>query len=166
LGKYDLKDLTAFKGIGEAKAISIIAAMELGRRRREEDKIERPLLNSSRKVYDYMYQRVGDLPYEEFWALLLNRAGRLIEAIMVSRGGTASTVVDKKIILKAAIQNLASAIILCHNHPSGAAQPSAEDMRLTRGISEAARMIDINVLDHIIVCDNNYYSFADDGKMP
>lgn len=166
LGKYELKDLTTFKGIGEAKAISIIAAMELGRRRREEDTPQSPILNTSKKVYDYMQQRLSDLPHEEFWALFLNRAGRLIDSIMVSRGGTASTTVDSKIILKAAIQHLASAIILCHNHPSGMAQPSREDEAVTRRVSQAARLVDINVLDHIIICDRNYYSFADNNSMP
>lgn len=163
LGKYSLSDLITYKGIGEAKAITILAAMELGRRRREEDVPERPVLNSSRKSYDYMKQRLADLPHEEFWAILLNRAGRVIEAVMVSKGGTASTAVETKIIMKAAIQSLASAIVLCHNHPSGNCRPSREDELVTKRVSEAARLMDINVVDHIIVCDNNYYSFADNG---
>lgn len=165
LGKCDLKELMAYKGIGEAKAITIIAAMELGRRRREENVPERPLLNTSQKVYDYMRQRLVDLPHEEFWAVLLNRAGRVIETVMVSKGGTAATTVDVKIILKAAIQSLASAIILCHNHPSGTSRPSREDELSTQRVKEAAKLMNISVVDHIIVCDNNYYSFADQGKM-
>lgn len=165
LGKYELKDLIAYKGIGEAKAITILAAMELGRRRREEDVVERPLLNASNKAYEYMKQRISDLPHEEFWAILLNRAGRVIDTVMVSKGGTASTTVETKIILKAAIQSLASAIILCHNHPSGTCRPSHEDENVTRNVKEAARLMDISVVDHIIVCDNNYYSFADNGML-
>ncbi|MBQ8565344.1 MAG: DNA repair protein RadC [Bacteroidaceae bacterium] len=165
LGKCDLKELMTYKGIGEAKAITIIAAMELGRRRREEGVPERPLLNSSQKVYDYMRQRLVDLPHEEFWAILLNRAGRVIETVMVSKGGTAATTVDVKIILRAAIQSLASAIVLCHNHPSGTCKPSREDELSTQRVKEAAKLMNISVVDHIIVCDNSYYSFADNGNI-
>lgn len=165
LGKCDLKELMTYKGIGEAKAITIIAAMELGRRRREEGVLERPLLNSSQKVYDYMRQRLVDLPHEEFWAILLNRAGRVIETVMVSKGGTAATTVDVKIILRAAIQSLASAIVLCHNHPSGTCKPSREDELSTQRVKEAAKLMNISVVDHIIVCDNSYYSFADNGNI-
>ncbi len=165
LGKYDLKELMSYKGIGEAKAITIMAAMELGRRRREDEMPERPVLNTSQKVYDYMRQRLVDLPHEEFWAILLNRAGRVIDTVMVSKGGTAATTVDVKIILKAAIQSLASAIVLCHNHPSGACKPSREDEQSTHRVKEAAQLMSISVVDHIIVCENNYYSFADNGKL-
>lgn len=165
LGKYDLKELMSYKGIGEAKAITIMAAMELGRRRRVDEMPERPVLNTSQKVYDYMRQRLVDLPHEEFWAILLNRAGRVIDTVMVSKGGTAATTVDVKIILKAAIQSLASAIVLCHNHPSGACKPSREDEQSTHRVKEAAQLMSISVVDHIIVCENNYYSFADNGKM-
>lgn len=165
LGKCNLKELMAYKGIGEAKAVTIMAAMELGRRRREEELPERPLLNSSRKSYEYMRQRLVDLPHEEFWAVLLNRAGRVVETVMVSKGGVAATTADVKIILKAAIQNLASAIILCHNHPSGTCRPGREDEHVTQRIREAASLMDISVVDHIIVCDNQYYSFADNGKI-
>lgn len=165
LGKYDLKELMSYKGIGEAKAITIMAAMELGRRRREDEMPERPVLNTSQKVYDYMRQRLVDLPHEEFWAILLNRAGRVIDTVMVSKGGTAATTVDVKIILKAAIQSLASAIVLCHNHPSGACRPSREDEQSTHRVKEAAQLMSISVVDHIIVCENNYYSFADNGKL-
>lgn len=165
LGKYDLKELMSYKGIGEAKAITIMAAMELGRRRREDEMPERPVLNTSQKVYDYMRQRLVDLPHEEFWAILINRAGRVIDTVMVSKGGTAATTVDVKIILKAAIQSLASAIVLCHNHPSGACKPSREDEQSTHRVKEAAQLMSISVVDHIIVCENNYYSFADNGKL-
>ena len=165
LGKYDLKQLTAYKGIGEAKAITIMAAMELGRRRREEDTPERPLLNSSKATYDYMRPRLADLPHEEFWAILLNRSARVIDTVMVSKGGTASTAVDVKIIMRAAIQNLASAIILCHNHPSGNNHPSREDEALTRQIADAAKLMGVAVLDHVIVCDGRYYSFSDNAKL-
>ncbi len=166
LGKYGIKELTTpFKGIGEAKAITIIAAMELGRRRREEEVPERPNIGSSREAYNYMKQKLADLPHEEFWALLLNRSGKLIEPVLVSRGGTSTTIVDTKIILKAALQNLASAIILCHNHPSGNNRPSNDDIAVTRKIKEAAKLIDIQVVDHIIIGENTYYSFADNGMI-
>ena len=165
LGKYDLKQLMTYKGIGEAKAITIMAAMELGRRRREEELPDRPQLNTSQAAYDYMAQRLVDLPHEEFWAILLNRAGRVIDTVMVSKGGTASTAVDVKIIMREAVQNLASAIILCHNHPSGNNQPSRDDELLTRQISDAAKLMNVVVLDHIIVCDRSYYSFSDEGKL-
>lgn len=165
LGKCDLKELMTYKGIGEAKAITIMAAMELGRRRRDEDAPELPVLNTSAKAYEYMRQRLVDLPHEEFWAVLLNRAGRVIETVMVSKGGTAATTVDVKIILKAAIQSLASAIVLCHNHPSGTCKPSREDELSTQRVKDAAKLMNIAVVDHIIVCDNNYYSFADNGKL-
>lgn len=165
LGKYDLKQLMTYKGIGEAKAITIMAAMELGRRRREEELPDRPQLNTSQAAYDYMAQRLVDLPHEEFWAILLNRAGRVIDTVMVSKGGTASTAVDVKIIMREAVQNLASAIILCHNHPSGNNQPSRDDEQLTRQISDAAKLMNVVVLDHIIVCDRSYYSFSDEGKL-
>ncbi|MBR6756878.1 MAG: DNA repair protein RadC [Bacteroidaceae bacterium] len=165
LGKYDLKALTAYKGIGEAKAITILAAMELGRRRREEDIPERPVLNTSAKVYDYMKQRLADLPHEEFWTILLNRAGRVIDSIKISQGGTASATVESKLILRAAIQSLASAIILCHNHPSGTCKPSREDMSITRRIKDAAQLVEVSVVDHVIICDKKYYSFADNGDI-
>ncbi len=165
LGKYDLKALIAYKGIGEAKAITILAAMELGRRRREEDIPERPVLNTSAKVYDYMKQRLADLPHEEFWTILLNRAGRVIDSIKISQGGTASTTVESKLILRAAIQSLASAIILCHNHPSGTCKPSREDMSITRRIKDAAQLVEVSVVDHVIICDKKYYSFADNGDI-
>ncbi len=162
LGKYGIKELTGpFKGIGEAKAITIIAAMELGRRRREEGSDERPVIQSSKDAYLYMKQRLIDLPHEEFWTVFLNRAGRVIDTTMVSRGGTAATVVDSKIIMKAALQNLASSIILCHNHPSESCKPSANDKAVTQRIKEAARLFDIQVVDHIIVCGNRYFSFMD-----
>ncbi|MBR3951083.1 MAG: DNA repair protein RadC [Bacteroidaceae bacterium] len=165
LGKYDLKQLMTYKGIGEAKAITIMAAMELGRRRREEELPDHPQLNTSQAAYDYMAQRLVDLPHEEFWAILLNRAGRVIDTVMVSKGGTASTAVDVRIIMREAVQNLASAIILCHNHPSGNNQPSRDDELLTRQISDAAKLMNVVVLDHIIVCDRSYYSFSDEGKL-
>ena len=166
LGKYGIKELTEpFKGIGEAKAIAIIAAMELGRRRREEDTPDLPLIHSSRDAYEYMKQRLADLPHEEFWALFLNRSGRVVDTFIVSRGGTSATTVDVKLVMKAALQNLASAMVLCHNHPSGSNHPSREDENVTQKIKDAAGFFDIRVVDHIIVCDKQYYSFADNGRL-
>ena len=112
-----------------------------------------------------MKQRLADLPHEEFWTILLNRAGRVIDSIKISQGGTASATVESKLILRAAIQSLASAIILCHNHPSGTCKPSREDMSITRRIKDAAQLVEVSVVDHVIICDKKYYSFADNGDI-
>ena len=166
LGKYELSDLTLpFKGIGEAKAITILAALEISRRRKEEISEERVKISSSNDAYLYMYERLIDLPHEEFWILLLNRAHEIIDRICISRGGTTATIVDVKLILKPALMQLATAIILCHNHPSNTARPSPEDDKLTQKIKNAAELLDIKVLDHIIVCEDQFFSYSDSGKL-
>ncbi|HVA99365.1 MAG TPA: DNA repair protein RadC [Bacteroidia bacterium] len=164
LGKLSVKDLMKFNGIGEAKALSIVATLEIGRRRRSTEMKERDKITSSKDVHDF-FNHLGDLPNEEFWILLLNRSNKIIGKKNISKGGIAGTVVDSKIIFKHAIDQLAESIILCHNHPSGNLQPSNEDISITKKISEAAKLFDVKVLDHVIVAETGYYSFADEGKM-
>ena len=165
LSKLSITNLTTFKGIGEAKAISIIAALELGRRRKETEIIKSEKLTTSASVYKFFRPLFLDLPHEEFWVLFLNRSNGIIKKELISRGGVAGTFVDTKIIFKAAIENLASSIILCHNHPSDNNKPSEQDIQLTKKIKEAGRLLEIPVLDHLIVCESGYFSFADEGMI-
>ncbi len=165
LGKMDVKALMEFKGIGEAKAITIAAAMELGRRRKAEEIIEKPKITSSQTAYQQIADVLEDLPHEEFWVLLLNRANQLIEKRNVSKGGVSGTVADAKLIFKPAIEKLASSIIICHNHPSGNLKASQADLKLTQKIVEAGKTLDIAVLDHLIVGNQAYLSLADEGLM-
>ena len=163
LAKLTVKDLQKFKGIGEAKAISIVAALELGRRRKESPPVKRPKITSSQDAYDAIKPELWDQPHEEFWLLMLNRANQVIRKERSSAGGVAGTVTDPKIIFKAALQHLASSLILVHNHPSGNLKPSEADIRLTKKLKEAGALLDIPVLDHLIFTDHGYYSFADEG---
>lgn len=165
LGKLSVNDLKRFKGIGEAKAISIIAALELGRRRKEADITKRSKVTCSKEIFEILHPHFSDLPYEEFHILMLNRANQVIKREFISRGGIAGTVVDQKIIFKTACEHLASSIILCHNHPSGNLKPSDADIKLTKKIKEASHLLDITLLDHIIIGENSYYSFADEGVL-
>ncbi len=164
LGKASVSFLkNRYHGIGEARAITIVAAMELGRRRKLSDGLERPKISSSRDVFEVMQPLIGDLSHEEFWTLFLNRANKIITPFKVSQGGIAGTVIDVRIIMKSAIENLATSIILTHNHPSGNLQPSDNDLQITRKMKEAGVLIDIPILDHLIVSSHGYYSFADEG---
>jgi DNA repair protein RadC len=163
LSKLSIIDLMKFKGIGEAKAISIVAALELGLRKREEAVEEKKKIGSSKDVYEHFYKSMADLPYEEFWILLLNRANRIINKIFISRGGVSGTVTDIRLIFKPAIENLATSIILCHNHPSGNLNPSDADIKITKQCIETGKIMDLPVLDHIIVAENGFFSFADEG---
>lgn len=165
LAKLSIKDLMKVKGIGEAKAISIIAALELGRRRKESEVVRRPRIASSRDAYEQIQPYLLDLPHEEFWLLLLNRANEVIKPVQVSQGGVSGTVADPKIIFKFAIENLSSAIILVHNHPSGNLKPSEADKELTRRLFNAGKLLEIPVLDHLIFTDGGYLSFADEGML-
>lgn len=161
LGKLSITELIEFKGIGKAKAISIAAALELGRRRRKQLAIERTKITGSKDVFEYIHPELEDKPYEEFWVIFLNRANSIIDSEIISRGGVSGTVVDPKIVFRAALQRLASSIILCHNHPSGNLKPSDSDRKLTRKVVEAGKLVEINVLDHLIIGDNAFFSFAD-----
>ncbi|MBD79474.1 MAG: hypothetical protein CL840_11195 [Crocinitomicaceae bacterium] len=162
LGKQSIHDLMKFNGIGEAKAISIIAAMELGRRRKQNGAIKRNKISSSQAVYELFHGLLSDISYEEFWILLLNRGNKVIKLEKISTGGITGTVADTKIILKSAVDHMASSIILVHNHPSGNCQPSQSDISITKKIKEAGKLLDVSVIDHIIIAENNYYSFADE----
>lgn len=163
LAKLTVNDLQKFKGIGEAKAISIVAALELGKRRKISEVIDKKQITSSKDVFDIFGQKLGDLPYEEFWLLILNRANKIIELKRISAGGVSGTVTDVKIILKAAIEKTASGMIVCHNHPSGNVKPSNSDISLTKKLKNASELVDIPLLDHVIVSFKDYYSFADEG---
>jgi DNA repair protein RadC len=163
LAKLSINDLIKFKGIGEAKAISIAAALELGRRRKESETLKKPKITSSADVYEAVRPYLMDLQHEQFWVLLLNRANEVIRPQQISIGGVSGTVADPKMIFKAAIEHLASAIILVHNHPSGNLTPSQADKDLTKKVKEGGRTLDIPVLDHLIFSDNSYFSFADEG---
>jgi len=163
LGKKTIKDLQKEKGIGEARSISIMAALEIGKRRKLEDAKDIKQITSSQQAYDYFQPILCDLPHEEFWVLFLNRSNGVIESFNMSKGGTSGTVIDVRIIMKRGIELLASSIVLGHNHPSGNAKPSQADKDITLKIKEAGKLIEINVVDHIIVCEHNYFSFADEG---
>jgi DNA repair protein RadC len=165
LAKLKPKDLTRIKGIGPAKAITIVAAMELGRRRKETDSLEKPKVGSSQEAYDLLCGDMMDLPHEEFWVLLLNRANRLIRKHRISEGGVSGTVADPKVIFKSALDHLASGIIVAHNHPSGNRTASQSDIDLTRKLKEAGKFLEIQLLDHLIVCGPKYFSFADEGML-
>lgn len=158
-------ELMRINGVGEAKAMSIIAALELGLRRREATVIERPLISGSQSAYEILRPLVADLPHEEFWLLLLDRGNRLLESSRVSQGGLHGTVADPKFIFRKALDGRASSVILCHNHPSGQLRPSSEDISLTSKLVEGGRFLDIVVQDHLIVAATGYYSFADNGQM-
>ena len=165
LAKLSVKDLMKFKGIGEAKAVGIVSAMELGRRRREAEIEKRPKISSSKDVYVLMKSGLMDLPHEEFWCLLLNRGNVVIKKHLVSSGGVSGTVADPKLIFKAALEELASGVILVHNHPSGNRQPSHADKQLTKKMKDAGRSLEISLLDHIIFTEDGYFSFADENLL-
>ena len=166
LGKSTVEDLKENKGIGEAKAISIIAALELGRRRQLSDLREKPQIRSSQDAYREMAPIIQDLPHEEFWVLILNRANRILAKKKISSGGVSGTMVDAKLIFnKALMVQTACSIMLFHNHPSGGLTPSQADISLTRKLKEAGKVLDIQVLDHLIISERGYYSFADEGKL-
>lgn len=165
LGKQSVRELMQFRGIGEAKAVSIVAALELGRRRKNEEVQGKPSVLSSRDAFVIMQPLVEDIMHEEFWVLYLNRSNRLIETKRTSQGGISGTVTDIRMILKSAILRTASSMVLCHNHPSGNLKPSNADISITKKLSEAAAIMDIKVLDHIILADGSYFSFADEGML-
>ena len=165
LGKASVDELCRFKGIGPAKAITILAASELGKRRKEEDIRERLSIVSSKDVYECFYPLMCDLPTEECWLLLLNQASKVIDKVRVSTGGLSATAVDVRCILHEALLKRASAIALCHNHPSGNIHPSREDDRLTEQLRQACQIMNIRLVDHVILTDGCFYSYADEGRM-
>jgi DNA repair protein RadC len=163
LGKKEIKYFTQFKGIGEAKAITIGAALELGRRRQSEPAEKRTPVTSSHDAYQVIGPRLQDIPHEEFWILCLNRRNEIINTEKISSGGVTATVADPKIIFKHALSHLATSIILVHNHPSGSVDPSQEDLKITEKLSQGGKVLDIKVLDHLIIGNGRYYSFMDQG---
>ena len=163
LGKFTLNDLTTNKGIGRVRALVILAALELGRRRKYSQAVEKKKISASKDVFDIFHPILSDLPHEEFWILLLNRSNFIIDKSRISQGGLTGTVIDTRIILKNAIEKLACGLVLCHNHPSGNNKPSDSDKLITKKMKEAAGIMDISLLDHIIIAGNQYYSFSDDG---
>jgi len=165
MGKLSVQDLQKYHGIGQAKAITIAAALELGRRRKLSALREKRVVHSSRDAFEFLHPHLEDKPHEEFWVLFLNRANRIIEEVKISQGGLSGTVTDVKIILKHAIDRRASGMILCHNHPSGNTTPSRADFNITRKLKNAAAYLDIQVLDHLITGEDEYYSFADEGAL-
>jgi DNA repair protein RadC len=165
LARLTVKDLIKIKGIGEAKAITIVSALELGRRRKDSLTEERPKISSSTDIYDLLKSDLLDLPYEAFWVVLLNRANRVIKKQQISHGGVTGTVADPKIIFKLAVEELATGIILAHNHPSGNLTASQADIDLTKKLKASGKMLDIQVLDHVIFAGTQYLSFADEGLL-
>ena len=163
LGRLSIAELMQFKGIGKAKAISIAAAMELGRRRRAAEALERKKITSSHSVFEYLQPILGELPHEEFWILYLNNSNKIIKSAQLSKGGITGTVVDVRLTFKEALQLGAVGIILAHNHPSGTLKPSQADIQLTKKLKTAGESLDIKVLDHLIITEKAYFSFADEN---
>ncbi|MGO4821933.1 MULTISPECIES: RadC family protein [unclassified Flavobacterium] len=163
LGKLSLSQLVQFKGIGEAKAISIIAALEVGRRRRAEDAVDLIKITSSKAIFELMQPIIGELPHEEFWIVYLNNSNKVLSKSQLSKGGITGTLVDVRIVFKMALELGATALILCHNHPSGTLVPSEADRQITKKLKLAGDSLEIKVLDHLIVTETNYFSFVDEG---
>jgi DNA repair protein RadC len=165
LAKLSVKKLTIFKGIGDAKAISIITALELGKRRQLEAASEKPKITSSKDVANLMQPVLGDLEHEEFWVLFLNNSNKVVAKNQISKGGLTATIVDIRLVFKSALELASVGIIVCHNHPSGKLQPSTADKQLTQKIKEAGIILDIKLLDHLIITEKAYFSFADENLL-
>lgn len=165
LGKWEVRDFARFKGLGPAKSISIMAALELGKRRKLREHRERTAIRSSKDIYELFHPLLCDLPYEEFWVLLLNQAMKVIDQVRISRGSIDQTTADVRIILREALLKRATQIALAHNHPSGNVLPSNEDKRLTQQVKQSAALMNIRLIDHLVVTDGNYYSFNDEGLL-
>lgn len=165
LAKLTVSDLVKFRGIGEAKAITIVSALELGRRRKNSDPLKKPSVTCSKDAYEYLKPELLDQPHEEFWIIFLKRNNQIISKQKISSGGVSGTIVDPKLIFKSAIDKLASSLIMIHNHPSGNLKPSQADIRLTRKLKEAGILLEIPILDHLIFTNENYFSFADESML-
>lgn len=163
LAKLKIADFKKYKGVGSVKAINLIATFELGRRRSDSIQLEKPKITSSKIAYQILSKKISDLPHEEFWMLLLNRANQVVKEEYLSKGGIAGTVVDVRLICKSAIENSASGIVIAHNHPSGQISPSEQDKQITKKIKDALKILEISLLDHLIIGDRQYFSFADEG---
>ncbi|GAA4805805.1 RadC family protein [Litoribaculum gwangyangense] len=163
LGKLSIKQLMEYKGIGEAKAITIAAALELGRRRRGEEAVEKKTITSSTSVFELMQPVIGELQHEEFWIIYLNNSNKIIQKNQLSKGGITGTLVDVRLVLKSALELGSTGLILAHNHPSGTLKPSESDKQITNKLKIASECLDIKVLDHLIITEKAYFSFADEG---
>ena len=163
LGKMSIQELCNYNGIGEAKAISILAACELGKRRQAGSPEERPDLGTATRIYNHMHPKMQDLGVEEFWVLLMNQHHRLIKKVRISRGGITEVSVDIRIIIREAVLANATMLVVCHNHPSGSLRPSSMDNDLTHGLKEACRLMRIHLMDHVIITDGAYYSYHEEG---
>ncbi len=163
LGKLSINQLMQFKGIGEAKAVTIAAALEMGRRRRGEDAQKITKINSSRDAFDLLRPKMGELEHEEFWILYLNNANKVLHSSQLSKGGLTGTLVDVRIVMRQALEVGAVALVLAHNHPSGTLRPSEEDRKVTQKLKRASEVLDVKVLDHLIITQKDYFSFADEG---
>lgn len=165
LSKLSINDLMKYKGIGEAKAVSIAAALELGRRRRFSEALEKPVIKNSQMAFECFYPQLSDLNHEQFWIMLLNSANKVIKLERIGVGGLAGTTADPKKIFKSALENNAVSVMLCHNHPSGNVIPSNADKQITDNLIKAGQFLEIKILDHIIIGNDNYFSFADEGLL-
>lgn len=165
LAKLNLNDFKKYKGVGTVKAINLIATFELGRRKNEAGIFEKVKITSSNIAYSVFNKMLSDLPHEEFWMLILNRANQVVKEEYISKGGISGTVVDVRLICKSALENTASGIIIAHNHPSGQVNPSENDKEITKKLKEALKILEISLLDHLIIGDGKYFSFADEGML-
>ncbi len=163
LSQLSIKDLTKFKGIGEAKAISIATALEIGNRKSQQEVLERQQISSSKDAFDILQSHLSDLPTEEFWVIFLNHQNKILYKTCLFRGGIAGSVADLRVIFKTALEHFSTQIIVAHNHPAGSLKPSREDIAITQKIKEAGKLLDIDLLDHLILTQNNYYSFKEKG---
>ncbi|MCW3162240.1 RadC family protein [Chryseobacterium oryctis] len=165
LSLLSVKDLMKFKGVGEAKAISIATALEIGRRRASQEVLEKPIISSSRSAYSILKNHLSDLRTEEFWAIFLNQSNKIIHITQLTQGGINQSIVDIRILFKTALEHFSTGIIVAHNHPSGNLKPSTEDLTITQKIKEAGELLNIQLLDHLIIIQNSYFSFSDEGLL-
>ena len=165
LSRLTINDLMKYNGIGEAKAVTIAAALELGRRRRFSEALEKPSIKNSQVAYECFYAHLSDLDHEQFWIMLLNNANKVIKLEKIGVGGMTGTTADPKKIFKCALENNAASVMLCHNHPSGNVVPSNADKQITNNLKKAGQFLEIKILDHIIIGNDNYFSFADEGLL-
>ena len=163
LSQLSIKDLTKFKGVGEAKAISIATALEIGNRKSQQEVLERQQISSSKDAFEILQPHLSDLQTEEFWAIFLNHQNKILYKSCLFRGGIASSVADVRVVFKTALEHFSTQIIVAHNHPAGSLKPSKEDINMTQKIKEAGKLLDIDLLDHLILTQNNFYSFKDEG---
>lgn len=165
LSKLSIKDLMKFKGIGEAKAISVAATLEIGRRKASQETPEKTSISSARDSYNVFSQHLSDLRTEEFWAIFLNQKNQIVYKTQISKGGISGTLVDVRVLFRIALEHFATSIIVAHNHPSGSLKPSLEDIQITKSIKNAGEILNVTLLDHLIIGDNSFLSFAEEGLL-